>query len=97
MKISVDVEITPEELRRFFGLPDLSPAQDLIVERITRQVEKGLDANLVPAVMRSIIAGGIQSWESYQKLVTGMLSAASRTSEPRAAGDAEGKRRDPDA
>jgi hypothetical protein len=81
MKISVDVDVSPEELRRFFGLPDLGPAQDLIVKRITAQVEKGLDSNLVPAVMRSIIAGGVQSWEAYQKLVTGMLSGATRLSE----------------
>jgi hypothetical protein len=81
MKISIDVDVSPEELRRFFGLPDLGPAQDLIVKKITQQVERGLDSNLVPSVMRSIIAGGVQSWEAYQKLVTGMLSAGARTSE----------------
>ena len=81
MKISVDVDVSPEELRRFFGLPDLGPAQDLIVKKITQQVERGLDSNLVPSVMRTIIAGGVQSWEAYQKLVTGMLSAGSRMSE----------------
>jgi hypothetical protein len=86
MKISVDVEVSPEELRRFFGLPDLGPAQDLIVKKMTQQVERGLDSNLMPSVMRTIIAGGVQSWEAYQKLVTGMLSAGTRM------GDAASKR-----
>ena len=81
MKISVDVDVSPEELRRFFGLPDLGPAQDLIVKKITQQVERGIDSSLVPNVMRTIIAGGVQSWEAYQKLVTGMLSAGTRMSE----------------
>ncbi len=76
MKVSVDVDLTPEELRRLFGLPDLTPIQSLVVERITRQVEKGLDSNLIAGITRSIITGGVQSWEAYQKLLSGILTAA---------------------
>lgn len=76
MKVSVDLDLTPEELRRLFGLPDLSPIQALVVERITRQVEKGLDSNLIAGITRSIITGGVQSWDAYQKLLSGILSAA---------------------
>ena len=76
MKVSVDVDLTPEELRRLFGLPDLSPIQALVVERITRQVEKGMDSNLLAGITRSIITGGVQSWEAYQKLLSGILSAS---------------------
>lgn len=76
MKVSVDVDLTPEELRRLFGLPDLSPIQALVVERITRQVEKGMDSNLLAGITRSIIAGGVQSWDAYQKLLSGILTAA---------------------
>ena len=76
MKVSVDVDLTPEELRRLFGLPDLTPIQALVVERITRQVEKGLDSNLIAGITRSIIAGGMQSWEAYQKMLSGILTAS---------------------
>jgi len=76
MKVSVDLDLTPEELRRLFGLPDLTPIQTLVVERITRQVEKGLDNNLLAGITRSIITGGVQSWDAYQKLLSGILSAA---------------------
>ena len=58
MKVSVDLDLTPEELRRLFGLPDLTPIQALVVERITRQVEKGMDSNLLAGITRSIITGG---------------------------------------
>jgi len=75
MKVSVDLDLTPEELRRLFGLPDLSPIQALVVERITRQVEKGVDSNLLAGITRSIITGGVQSWEAYQKLLSGILTA----------------------
>ncbi len=76
MKVSVDLDLTPEELRRLFGLPDLSPIQALVVERITRQVEKGMDSNLLAGITRSIITGGVQSWEAYQKLLSGILTVA---------------------
>ena len=75
MKVSVDLDLTPEEMRRLFGLPDLSPIQTLVVERIARQVEKGLDSNLFAGLTRSIITGGVQSWEAYQKLLSGILTA----------------------
>jgi hypothetical protein len=76
MKVSVDLDLTPEELRRLFGLPDLTPIQALVVERITRQVEKGLDSNLLAGITRSIITGGVQSWEAYQKLLAGILNVS---------------------
>lgn len=75
MKISVDVEITPEEMRRLLGLPDFTPAQDLIVERVTRQIEKGLDGQLMTGIMKTVVSGGMQGLEAYQKLVSGILTA----------------------
>jgi Family of unknown function (DUF6489) len=81
MKVSVDVDLTPEELRRLFGLPDLTPIQTLVVERITRQIEKGMDSNLIGGITRSIIAGGVQSWEAYQNLLSGILAAGTKSAE----------------
>jgi hypothetical protein len=74
MKISVDLDLTPEELRRMFGLPDLTPIQSLVIDRITAQVEKGLDQGLMATLTRSFITGGLQSWDAYQKMLSGMLN-----------------------
>jgi len=91
MKVSVDVDLTPEELRRLFGLPDLTPIQTLVVDRITRQVEKGMDTNLFAGITRSIIAGGVQSWEAYQNLLSGILTPGSRVSDPKKTGGSSGE------
>jgi len=74
MKVSVDFDLTPEEMRRLFGLPDLTPIQNLVIERITAQVEKGLDQGIVTTLTRAMITGGMQSWEAYQKLLSGMFT-----------------------
>ena len=74
MKVSVDFDLTPEEMRRLFGLPDLTPIQKLVIDRITAQVERGLDEGIVTTLTRAMITGGMQSWEAYQKLLAGMFT-----------------------
>ena len=34
MKITVDIDCTPEEARHFFGLPDVKPMQDALMQQI---------------------------------------------------------------
>ena len=41
MKVSVDVDCTPEEARRFLGLPDLSPVHQAYVEKMQKAVTDG--------------------------------------------------------
>ena len=38
MKVSVDVDCTPEEARRFLGLPDLTPVHQAYVEKMQKAV-----------------------------------------------------------
>lgn len=40
MKVSIDVECTPEEARAFFGLPDVRPIQESMMAQMKAQMEK---------------------------------------------------------
>jgi len=53
MKISVDVDCTPEEARRFLGLPDLTPVHQAYVERMTRMVTDASTAETFNELMKS--------------------------------------------
>ncbi|MEA3053831.1 MAG: hypothetical protein QOG72_2734 [Sphingomonadales bacterium] len=53
MKISVDVDCTPEEARRFLGLPDLAPVHQAYVERMTKAASEGLTAESAAEMMKS--------------------------------------------
>ncbi len=44
MKVTVNVDCSPEEARRFFGLPDLGPVHEAYVEK----VKAALDASTGP-------------------------------------------------
>ena len=42
MKITVDIDCTPEEARTFLGLPDIKPLQDLFMANMNEKMTKGL-------------------------------------------------------
>jgi uncharacterized protein DUF6489 len=42
MKVTVNIDCTPEEARAFLGLPDVRPMQ----ERLMRELEERLAANI---------------------------------------------------
>lgn len=53
MKVSVDVDCTPEEARRFLGLPDLTPVHQAYVERMTKLVTDGTTSEALADMMKS--------------------------------------------
>ena len=44
MKISFDIDCTPEEARTFFGLPDLQPLHDVYLDRMKTAMTEGITA-----------------------------------------------------
>ena len=74
MKISVDVDCTPEEARRFLGLPDLSPVHAAYVERLTRLAGEGVSAEAAAEMMKSwgpMSEAGVAMWRSMLEGMSG--------------------------
>lgn len=76
MKVKMEFDVTPEETRRLLGLPDVSPVNDLLVERLRDQVEKGLDGTLLRNMMQSVVKGGAQGLDAYQTLLATIMGRA---------------------
>lgn len=55
MKVTVDIDLTPEEARRAMGLPDLSPVHD-------RYVQMLLDTMSGNAVKPEMVEALFKSW-----------------------------------
>ena len=53
MKVTVDVDCTPEEARRFMGLPDMSGVHEIYLDKIKRSIEEGIGPDTVEAMMRA--------------------------------------------
>ena len=72
MKVSVDVDCTPEEARRFLGLPDLSPVHAAYVEKMTKAMSEGVTPEAVGELMKSwgpMSEAGMGMWNA---MVEGM-------------------------
>ena len=78
MKVSVEVDCTPEEARTFLGLPDVRPLNDHMVS----EMKKRMDANIAMAapeeLMKTWMAFGGQAQEQFMKLMTGAAAAGMR-------------------
>jgi hypothetical protein len=53
MKINVEVDCTPEEARRFMGLPDLAPVHDKYVAMLTGAMDGVVAPDLLDNMVRS--------------------------------------------
>jgi hypothetical protein len=53
MKVRIDIDCTPEEARRFLGLPDLAPVHDAYVEQMRKAMTEGLSPDVMTEMMKS--------------------------------------------
>ncbi len=76
MKITVDVDITPEELRRFLGLPNVEGLQEEMLKMAHKQItESG------QTVFNDMIAGAVQPMLAYQQWLQRMMTPNSKEQE----------------
>ena len=53
MKITVDVDCTPEEARRFIGLPDLTAVHEAYVDQMKKVVAEGISPESLETMIRN--------------------------------------------
>ena len=83
MKFTVNVECSPEEARRFMGLPDVTPIHEKLVEEMGKRMEKNLQLMSGEAMMNSWMSVGTQAQDAFVKLMTSGVSAATAATAPR--------------
>ena len=74
MKVTVDVDCTPEEARRFLGLPDLAPVHQAYVDRMTKMVTDGSSAETFTEMMKSwgpMSETGLAMWRQMVDQMSG--------------------------
>lgn len=76
MQFSVNVECTPEEARRFMGLPDVTPINEALVSEMTSRMQKNLALMSGENMMSSWMSVGTQAQDAFVKLMTSGVTAA---------------------
>jgi len=80
MKITIDVDCSPEEARAFLGLPDVAPMQAGVMEELGKRMSAGLETMDPEALMKTWMPLGLQGLEQAQKMFWSQMSEAARGS-----------------
>ena len=78
MKLSVEVDCTPEEARRFMGLPDVSALNEQIVSEMRKQLESNLAMLAPEELVKSWLTYGAGAQEQLRKLMEAGMGAVAR-------------------
>ncbi|MGH7095875.1 MAG: DUF6489 family protein [Stellaceae bacterium] len=69
MKISFDVDCTPEELRGFFGLPEVKPMQDRLMLEVEERLRANLKALDPEAMLKTWLPAGLEGFQKLQEMM----------------------------
>lgn len=67
MKVTVNIECTPEEARAFMGLPDVAPLQERMMEEIEKKMQENIRSLDPETMVKTWLPLTIQSWSEMQK------------------------------
>jgi hypothetical protein len=73
MKVNVEIDCTPEEARRFLGLPDLRPMQEAVLARMQQQMLDAVSATSPDALLKAWMPLLPQSPEQMQQAMAAMF------------------------
>jgi Family of unknown function (DUF6489) len=76
MKITVNIDCTPDEARTFMGLPDVKPLQEAVLAKLEHQMVAGVDALSPEAMLKSWFSAMPQSAEHLQRIFANFLTPA---------------------
>ena len=74
MKVTVDVDCTPEEARRFLGLPDLTAVHAAFVEKMQKAVSEGPSPEAYADMMKAwgpMSEAGLGLWRQMLEQMSG--------------------------
>lgn len=73
MKVTIEIDCTPEEARRFLGLPDLHPMQDAVMARVQQQMLDAVNVLSPETLLKTWLPLSPQSPEQMRDAVAAMF------------------------
>ncbi len=69
MKVTIEVDCTPEEARRVMGLPDLTPLHDRYIAMMQDTMEGGVRPELLENMIKSWAPMGEAGMSFWRKMI----------------------------
>ena len=67
MKITINLDVTPQEARTFFGLPDVKPLQDEMLGKVREKILSGAEGFDPVSLLKPFFPQNVQTLEAMQK------------------------------
>jgi hypothetical protein len=77
MKVNIEIDCTPLEARQFFGLPDVSPMQTAVMDKLQQQMMSNIDKVSPEKLMQSWLTFDPKIAEQFQDMFTTMTGLGS--------------------
>ena len=84
MKVKFDIECTPQEARAFFGLPDVGPMQEALMDELESRLRDNIRSLDPETMLKTWLPATIQGWGEVQKMFweqMGMPASAASSSQ----------------
>lgn len=66
MKFQINIDCSPEEAREFFGLPDILPMQQDLMEKVSRRLSENIQTMEPEELMKTWVPALFQGWTDIQ-------------------------------
>ena len=70
MNVKIDIDITPEEMRKLLGLPDVEAFQGQLMDDIRKKITEGADGYDPLKLFQPYLSSTLASWDVVQKMFT---------------------------
>jgi len=75
MKIKFDIDCTPEELRGFFGLPDVKPMQEELMQEVAERMRANVHALDPETMLKTWLPAGLKGFEQLQEMFLNQMGS----------------------
>jgi hypothetical protein len=74
MKVTINIDCTPEEARAFFGAPDVQPMQEALMAQVQKQMEQSIKSMDPETMLKTWLPASLEGFEQLQKLFWGQMN-----------------------
>jgi hypothetical protein len=78
MKIKLDIDCTPDEVREFFGLPQLKPLQEELLKEVQERLRANIKAMDAEALLKTWLPATLKGFEQLQEMFLSRMGGAGR-------------------
>jgi hypothetical protein len=68
MNVKIDIDVTPEEMRKLLGLPDVDAFQRQLMDDIRKRMTEGAEGYDPMKLFQPYLSGTMASWDLFQKM-----------------------------